>query len=226
MAVFEHVLFPAWCPACDIPVVRSFCTHCRAGVRPWQPASCLRCGADRADRCVCPWLPDRVLGFEALWQLRGPVRDLIEYAKYRGEIWRIGRVKREVRGWLAAICHPLAPATVVPVPPSRRRLRARGFDLPSLLARWAARPRGVRLRFRPLYRLEASGQQAALGREARLAQAERLFRARPAPKTVVLIDDVITTGATMAACARALAAAGAQRILGVALARTPSEGEQ
>ena len=108
---------------------------------------------------------------------------------------------------------------IVPVPASSR---ARGYNVPERMARPMARAVGVPLEPKALVRVHAARRQEGLSLDERLANVAGAF-AVPDPervegKRVLLVDDVITTGATVAACAQALLAAGAQSIFAVALA--------
>ena len=117
---------------------------------------------------------------------------------------------------------PPGSAAVVAVPLSASRLRERGFDQARVLA--TALASGLALPLLPaLTRVRATEAQSRLDQAARRRNLSEAFRARgPAPpRQVVLVDDVITTGATVDAAARALQAAGARRVLVVAVARTP-----
>ena len=117
---------------------------------------------------------------------------------------------------------PPADAAVVAVPLSASRLRERGFDQARVLA--TALASGLALPLLPaLTRVRATEAQSRLDQAARRRNLSEAFRVRgPAPpRQVVLVDDVITTGATVDAAARALQAAGARRVLVVAVARTP-----
>jgi predicted amidophosphoribosyltransferase len=103
-------------------------------------------------------------------------------------------------------------AVVTWVPLGRRRKRARGFDQAEALARPLAADAGLHLR-RLLVRTAETAPQARRGGEARRAALRGAFRALGAvPQRVLLIDDVLTSGATAAECARTLLGAGADEV--------------
>ncbi len=105
-------------------------------------------------------------------------------------------------------------ATLVPVPLHPTRLVERGYNQAALLARGIAAATGARLDVDCLRRVRATDAQAKLDERGRAENAERAFSVRPAaPRAVVLVDDVCTTGATLRAAARALEAGG-HRVLG------------
>ena len=118
------------------------------------------------------------------------------------------------------------PVTVIPVPVSRRRRRTGGDDTVGLLARKAVRELrrlGIHADLRPCLR-EVGGRhdQAGLEREARLTNLAGRFRAdwTPTRGPVVIVDDVITTGSTLAEAARALAASGIRAHAAATIAAT------
>jgi len=116
-----------------------------------------------------------------------------------------------------------AGALVVPVPLHPSRLRERGYNQALLLARALGRAAQLRVAVRALVRRRATPSQAHLDAAARRANLAGAFAA-PAPldgATIVLVDDVLTTGATADACARTLRAAGAARVLVLTVGRTP-----
>ena len=114
------------------------------------------------------------------------------------------------------------PDLVVPIPLHPRRLRARGFNPACELARAIARPARLRLAPGALARLRDTPSQTGLERAARRRNVRGAFRARgPVPPRIWLVDDVVTTGSTLAEAARALRRAGARRVVGVCAARTP-----
>jgi ComF family protein len=221
-AVLDLVFAPT-CLGCDGLIApgddaRMVCRRCRARLRPPPPPCCGRCGAPlrmtgrpaRAFGCdECADWPDALRAARAACLLEPPADRLVHQLKYRG--WR----------QLAdALAQPMArldwpgdahePALIVPVPTTSRRLRERGYNQAELLARALARVSG-RTVSTPLRRASGARTQTALQPAARAANVAGAFTAdRPVDGLhVLLVDDVLTTGATAAECARVLAAAGA-----------------
>jgi len=114
------------------------------------------------------------------------------------------------------------PGLVVPVPNHPRRLRERGFNPASELAAAIAGRAKLRLGAHRLERVRDTPSQTGQGRAARRRNVRGAFRARgPVPSRIWLVDDVVTTGSTLAEAARALRRAGARTIVGICAARTP-----
>jgi len=116
------------------------------------------------------------------------------------------------------------PQLLVPVPLHPRRLRSRGFNPTALLARAIARELGVPLDPAALLRVRDTESQTGLDRAARRRNVRGAFRAHrrlSAPPRVWLVDDVVTTGSTVAEAARVLRRAGAREVTAVCAARTP-----
>ena len=113
---------------------------------------------------------------------------------------------------------------IVPVPASGR---ARGYNVPQLMAVPLARALGIPLYPKALGRTRAKRHQAGLPFEQRLANVAGAFRVTDTElvegRKVLLVDDVITTGATAAACTQALLAAGAESVFAIALATVEFE---
>ncbi len=154
------------------------------------------------------------IGFE------GPAEELIRALKYRGR----GSVAAELASLAADPAAQLMGRGIdllVPIPLHAVRRRERGFNQAELIARELSALIGTPVSRDALVRHRATPTQTGLGREARLVNVEGAFRARSAlvsGKRVLVLDDVVTTGATMLAAARALSAAGAQRVLCFAVA--------
>ena len=112
----------------------------------------------------------------------------------------------------------------MPVPLHPRRLRERGFNPAALLARCVAHERGGRFDAGLLERVRDTPSQTGLDRRARRANVRGAFRVRAGarPASVVwLVDDVVTTGSTLAEAARTLRRAGVREVVAICIARTP-----
>ena len=107
---------------------------------------------------------------------------------------------------------------VVPVPLHWRRMWARRFNQSATLAKLLADPHGILVSYEALKRVKATPQQVGLSKTERAANVQGAFRVDPAGKAeitrrhIVLVDDVLTSGATVDACARALLRAGARQV--------------
>jgi ComF family protein len=139
------------------------------------------------------------------------------------------RQRRDVAATLGALLAERWPfgddAVLVPVPPSSARLRARGHDHVLLLARVLARRARLRLAPGALRRVHPTATQVRLDAGARRHNLAGAFavqhREAIRGRRVVLVDDVLTTGATADACAAVLAAAGAERVDVFTVGRAP-----
>jgi predicted amidophosphoribosyltransferase len=195
-------LFPLVCPGCGRrgdPV----CTRCARLLHAAPPAPA-------------------PVGIDAWWSAfayEGVAREVVARVKYRG-------TRASVR-WLAdAVVDVLGDRppkldVVTWAPTSRDRRRARGFDPAELLARAVARRLGARCR--GLLERRPGPPQTGLHGADRRRGPQHVARGW-APPTVLVVDDVATTGATLAAAARALRPAGAYQVLAVTAARTPPPG--
>ena len=140
------------------------------------------------------------------WRYDGPVRGLVLDLKLRG----FRAAAKPLVDAMASIVHRqgLSGAVITWVPARPGDVRRRGYDHAALLAEGLGARLG--LPTRPL--IERTGDaldQAGLGAKERRANLERVFTASATDQPVVLVDDVITTGATLGACGRALKRAGA-----------------
>lgn len=182
---------------------------------------CGRPGAAPCDQCAgrlrkAPDLPTPpgLDGLVAPLAYTGVGRELVARLKYRNA----RAVLPALADGIAAMVDPATVDVVTWAPTTPRRRRERGFDQARLLARAVAR----RLR-RPCRRLlvRAPGPpQTGRPRHERLSGPNYTSARKPAAR-VLVVDDVVTTGATMLAAARVLKAAGAREVKGAAAARTP-----
>jgi ComF family protein len=128
--------------------------------------------------------------------------------------------------WMEAGPPPLTPELIMPVPLHTSRLRHRGYNQALELARPLARRYRLPLAHDVLRRVRTTEAQTDLDAGARVANVRAAFAVHrlPAQKHVAIVDDVMTTGATLAECAHVLLAAGVERVDVWALARTPLPG--
>ena len=195
-------------------IAEFFCVSCRT---PFQNAFPL----DAEGRCAL--CRTGLRGFDAAYcfgSYEGTLRELIHLYKYD----RIQTLARPLAELLAAAL-PLDERfdAVTPVPLHWRKQWQRGFNQSDLLARAVARRRGIPV-VRALRRTRSTQTQAGLSNTERRKNVAAAFQCRRSGETlagrrVLLIDDVMTTGSTAAACARVLKQAGAARVVLLTVAR-------
>ena len=148
------------------------------------------------------------------------MKEAVFSLKYRGVRAAAPELGRLLAQYMAD--HAVPGEVIVPVPLHRRRLRARGYNQSALLAGELSKLTGVPQANNLLTRFkDAPPQVEAVSRSQRRTNVDGSFQAAVdlAGLKVLLIDDVVTTGSTMSACAAALKAAGAASVWGLALAR-------
>lgn len=205
------LIYPPRCPFCgrvlEVWEEEGLCHRCQKTL-PWQQDGGKQ--VDFCERCFSP-----------LWY-RGSVRRGMQQFKFRG-----GQIHARLFGTLMAQClhdqwgEEVDCITWVPV--TRRRLGERGFDQCELLAREVGKNLGVEV-VSALEKVRDTKQQARItSSSARQANVTGAYAAREGidltGKQVVLVDDVVTSGATMAECAACLRIAGAENVIGLTVAR-------
>ena len=193
------------------------------------PPECVACGAwaGRAEPlcgiCRGRVRPPAGVAPDGVWAAvayAGPARDVVAGLKFRSatrsaDAMAAAIVATAPPGWIGA------GATLVPVPLHPARRRRRGFNQAERIASAIGRRAGLPVAD-VLARAGPRATQMGRGRAQRLAALDGAVTANAAaPARAVLVDDVVTTGATLAACRSALLAAGAADVRAVAYARTP-----
>ncbi len=220
---FLDLLYPPRCAACGEGIGSSadapFCASCGDAVDP-VPPGCGRCGLPGPDPVCGACLADRpaFASCRAAGLFGGPLADAIHAFQYRDR----PALACPLGLWLAGRVPLVAGAALVSVPLGRKRRLARGYDQAALLARALSRASpGLRLLPFALARIRETKPQVRRTRAERMANVRGAFRATSevCGRDVVLVDYVVTTGATAHACAEALLLVGARSVHAVALAR-------
>jgi competence protein ComFC len=215
-----ELLLPARCAACEAWGRAPLCVACEGCVRWIGDDVCAKCGRPSASPVPrCSDCRDRDLAFDrarAAAAYEGPARDVLKSFKLRGE----RRTAREIARWMVPAALSLGPADVLTWVPSTKRSDAeRGFNPAEELARRLARSLALR-RARLLTKVRPTADQAGLSRRERRTNLRGAFAPiLRVPARVLLVDDVMTTGATVDECAIALKAGGAERVSVVTFAR-------
>jgi len=236
----EQLLLPAECLLCRALLsfrdsARVVCDVCRHRWRPVRPPWCARCGQPEPSfgrcRLCAEWPAVFGLARSAVW-LDGGARDAVHALKYGG----LSRIATDLAAAMVGLHVPAREAALlVPVPLARARVRERGYNQSERLARALGR-RWRRPVVDLLVRTRDTVPQTALTPEARLANVAGAFETRNAEvgtrnssafrvpssafeRPLVLVDDVFTTGATLAEAARALDRAGARTVSAVTFGR-------
>jgi ComF family protein len=226
------LLVPPTCPGCGAglpevcrPEELPFCPPCELAIAPRDPAGCVACDRAATRGGLCHLCHERLDPLSRVWatfDYEGPIAAAIQKYKYEGrDDLAIPLSRRWLVDWPARPDSDSAPLQIAPVPLHPERLAARGYDQAWLLARQIARALGVDAVPRALRRVRATPAQVGLGREARATNVAGAFAADPliADQHLLLIDDVLTTGATLQACARALIEGGARSVQALVVAR-------
>lgn len=217
------VLLPPRCPGCRVTVEvdGGFCAGCWSSLSFITAPMCARCGTpfdvDRGPGTQCGACladPPRFAAARAGLAYDGIARSVLLGFKH-GDRQHLARLMapqmvRAGADWLGP------DVLLVPVPLHRWRLWRRGFNQAALLAQGIGRRSNTPVIVDALVRVRATIISRGLGRRARARNVQGAFRvAKPAQikdRDVVLVDDVLTTGATANACARVLLRAGARRV--------------
>ena len=221
-AALEFV-FPARCVGCDSNGA-FLCDHCIASLPVAEPPRCSRCwrpGAVAGSCLECQVAPPSFDGLRAAFVYEGVVQELVRALKYRGATALAAPMATLLAE--AVECYQLVADFVVPVPLSGLRRRTRGYNQAEELAQALGRELGVPVRPRALERLRHTPPQArsadAAERRHNVAGAFRTRDPDVAGRRVLLVDDVTTTGATLAAAASALREGGIRSVWGLTFAK-------
>ena len=229
-----HILFPRVCFSCgrDLHYLAKMplCPACEKGLTLPGPLICKRCGVklksggahcfscrgSKADKYKC-----KIIRAACNFNLYS--RGLVHALKYQGADYvapYMGQLMAQRFGLFSELA---GVNLVIPVPLFKKRYRQRGYNQSELLARAFVRHTGLVLDTTSLVRSKDTRSQTKLGRKARTENMAHAFSVvcpqAVKGKTVLLIDDVATTGSTLESCAVALRSAGAKRVMAYTFAR-------
>ena len=225
-------LYPRRCDACGGRVEeagRHWCWDCRAEVMVLHQPFCRVCGTPVAGEVTeqfichqCRKQPPHYDACRSAARFDGAVRESVLALKYHGHQWLVADLvdflEAAVRTWYQADSFDV----VLPVPLYSRRLRERGFNQAGLLAEEMAGRLGMSVEQNFLRRIRDTGTRTRLTGAARRSNLRQAFALKDgvdlSGQTVLLVDDVMTTGTTLSECARVLRNAGARGVFGVTVA--------
>jgi ComF family protein len=232
-------LFPAECRLCDEPLLSvsrlPVCESCLSGIQSFQFKTCSRCSeavsSPAFDLCTaCRNVSPPFVTAKTIGPYEGKLRGLIHLLKYEGVrpaaatlakrlTVELGRHKEEVGE------RPL----IVPIPLHRNKFRARGFNQAEEIAVALKKITGGDMKPFVLQRRRDTTSQTGMTAHQRRENVRAAFVVRPKHKrelggrNIVLVDDVMTTGATAAECSRVLLRAGAKQVFVLTAARVTSQ---
>jgi ComF family protein len=220
-----NIVFPSDCPVCgrgsDSIACSPICASCWGGIERYGGTSCRICSepfvskdAHTCGRCLSERPPFRRAICYGIYA--GALKEAIHQLKFHSARRLSGGLGR----LLAEMDIPGADC-IVPVPLTARGLRQRGFNHSQLISRALSGALGLPLDIKTLYKKKDTPPQVGLSRRARLENLKGAFgfSGRLQGGTVLLVDDVITTGATARECAKTLIKAGADKVYAVSPAR-------
>lgn len=219
-------LYPRRCLVCDgdgQPGL-DLCRLCEVEL-PWLPPACPRCALPSMFGLPCERCSGRASPIQrtrAAFLYNAPVDSLLPRLKFHEDLCA-GRLASSLM--LRVLQHADRPDAVVAIPLHRKRLRKRGYNQALELAKPVAQALDLPLRGDLLHRREYTTAQSSLDKETRALNMQDVFVGlrgkRDVPRHVALLDDVMTTGATLESAAIALKAIGVQRVDAWVCARVP-----
>jgi ComF family protein len=233
-AEMVRVAFGSRCVVCarELPVRRrvgSCCVDCWSALARLDEARCARCalpmpGAEgRETTCLdCLTEPPAASWIDSWGRYESGLTKVLHAFKFRGHSF----LSDPLSDLLLEVLNARRDVdfdAIVPVPMHRTKERKRGFNQAELLARGLSRRCGIELGDGVVAKTEERRVQSELKKAERRANVKGTFRAddRARGLSVLLVDDICTTGETLSACAAALRAAGARDVAAVTVARTP-----
>ena len=228
---FLNILFPEFCPVCKNPSnchkTAPICLACWQVISPYKGPICRKCGKPLASdvSIICSTCIKDAPAFEWVRSFgiyEGTLREAVNLLKYK----RIKRLSRLLSKLMLNLKIPQAHA-IIPVPLFKRRLRQREFNHSALLAKHLADYTGIPLIQNCLIKVRDTRPQVGLSAKERRKNIRNAFtitdRQFLQKKDFILVDDVVTTGATVRECSMMMKKAGAKNIYVITLAHSSGD---
>ncbi len=218
-----NLLFPQRCIGCGKEGTL-ICSSCQSSLPRVMPPLCPRCGRPQPSGILCSscvsWRAE-IDGIRSPFRFDGVVRQAVYQLKYRNLRALAAPLAQLLNDYL--VTNPVPGEVLVPVPLHRKRIRERGYNQSSLLARELGKRTSLPVidncLVRQRYALPQARTTSVEERQSNVADAFTCRDDNLRDKQVLLIDDVSTSGATLDACAGVLKAAGATSVWGLTMAR-------
>lgn len=223
-AFILDIAFPNRCPLCGefIMCDKQICGECAEKYASANGVICRKCGREE---CTCGDSLFYDTAFAAFFYSDEPVREAIYRLKDIGEKNLAEYTAEDIEDCMKRENIP-KPDIIVPVPMGRKKQRRRGYNQAELLAGCIGKHLDISVRTDILLKNDTKEEQHSFGAKERLKRVKGMFYAGNADlsgKTVMLCDDVMTTGATVNECARLLKEMGAERVYAAVCALTRLE---
>ena len=223
-----NLLFPRRCPVCgDIvqPFGELICPECVEELSPVRQPVCKKCGKEvesgRLEYCYdCTRHPREFEQNFALLNYNAAASRSMSAIKYKGRREYLDFYSQAACRRFARAIRRISPDVMVPVPIHWSRMQSRGFNQAELLARRMGKQLKIPVCPKGLKRVKKTLPQKELNQQERLRNLQQAFVPGVLPegvRTVLLVDDIYTTGSTMEACAQALKSMGVEKVYGLTL---------
>jgi competence protein ComFC len=217
-------LYPPECSSCG-QSGSTFCTECQSKLRLLSTNTCKTCGLPLTGNfgiCNdCRGKPQLFTEMRSWVVYEDPIREAIHDLKYRQNISLGFTFAVPLIGLIQTSGWPID--LILPVPISRSHYKRRGYNQSALISRPIARSLGIAHSSHAIRRVKETEDQTTLTAKERMLNMEDALLGIPAKlkgRNVLIVDDVVTTGATMQNCAKAILEAGAYQVFGISVARS------
>ena len=222
--VLKNLIYPRRCAICDDVLsqveVEGICPKCRGYLRYVTEPFCMKCGkelvSEEEEYCFdCANSKKSFVRGYPLFNYISPVKESISRMKYEARQEYAEFYGKEMARAYGNELLKLKDAVLIPIPISKSRMKKRGYNQAELLAVSLGRELGLPVNSGILIRSIDTLPQKKLGSEERIKNLLKAFSVKKdsqVPETVILVDDIYTTGSTIEACTRVLIEAGAETV--------------